>query len=189
MALPNQTVSTVIKQGMKIGKLGWNEWISRNKWMLFKRNNSLRRFGCCLFCRTPLLSTTAADRHWWDPLVQSRLTPTMTSTTTMLRWNHLLWITLLVPSFNLGCILANLITWNRLFSVPHDCPPPCVSAGRSAVLRRRALQLQLTHTGGPHAEAPLLRERPKEGPPEADPHDDRRPLRPQWTHCDWGGLN
>lgn len=67
--------------------------------------------------------------------------------------------------------------------------PLCVSAGGSAVLHRPALQLQPPHSGLPHAEAPLLRERPKEGPPEADPHDDRRPLRPQWTHCDWGRHN
>lgn len=75
-----------------------------------------------------------------------------------------------------------------LMTVPLCFGPVCVSAGKSAVLRRPALQLQPTHTGATPAEAPLLRERPKEGPPEADPHDDSRPLRPQWTHCDWGGL-
>lgn len=85
------------------------------------------------------------------------------------------------------------ITCELLFLVSHDCPPVfwpvCVSAaGGSAVLRRPALQLQPTHTGATPAEAPLLRERPKEGPPEADPHDDSRSLRPQWTHCDRGGL-
>lgn len=80
-----------------------------------------------------------------------------------------------------------------LFPVPHNCHavfgPACVSAGGSAVFRRPALQLQPPRAGCSPAEAPLLRECPKEGPPEADPHDDRGSLRPQWTHCYRGGPN
>lgn len=64
--------------------------------------------------------------------------------------------------------------------------PACVSAGGSAVLRGPGLQLQPPRAGCSPAEAAVLRERPKEGPPEADPHDDRRSLWPQWTHCERG---
>lgn len=76
-----------------------------------------------------------------------------------------------------------------LITVKLSLGPACVSAGGSAVLCGPALQLQPPRAGCSPAEAALLRERPKEGPPEADPHDDRRSLRPQWTHCERGELN
>lgn len=76
-----------------------------------------------------------------------------------------------------------------VLSIKTDPVFPTVPAGRSAVLRWPALQLQPTVTGGPPAETSLLWERPQKGPPEADPHDDRRPFWPQWTHCGWGRPN